>query len=140
MIVNHALVQQYFPNEDPIGQQLLYGSTSTQSPMEIVGIVDDIKEGPLDGATAPTMYVSFAQDPTSGFAVVARTSQSEASVLPAIAAAIHEMIPGITTFQSTSMAEAVKATPSAYLRRSSAVWWVRSPRSRGYWGSSGSTG
>jgi macrolide transport system ATP-binding/permease protein len=121
VIVNQALVQQYFPNEDPIGKQLLYGSASTQSPMDIVGIVDDIKEGPLDGTTAPTMYVSFAQDPTSGFAVVARTSQSEASVLPAIAAAIHEIDPGIITFLSTSMAEAVKATPSAYLRRSSAV-------------------
>jgi macrolide transport system ATP-binding/permease protein len=121
VIVNQALVRQYFPNEDAIGKQLLYASTSAQSPMEIVGIVDDIKEGPLDSATAPTMYVAFAQDPTSGFAVVARTSQSEQSVLPAIAAAIHEIDPGITTFQSTSMAEAVKASPSAYLRRSSAV-------------------
>ena len=40
-----------FPGEDPLGKQLLYAPTTTQPPMEIVGVVDDIKEGPLDGAT-----------------------------------------------------------------------------------------
>ena len=49
--------------------------------MAIVGIVDDIKEAPLDSETPPTIYVPFAQDPTSGFSVFVRTSQAERSVL-----------------------------------------------------------
>lgn len=121
VIVNRALVRQYFPDEDPIGKQLLYASSSEQPPMEVIGIIDDIKEGPLDTATAPTMYVAFAQDPTSGFTVMARTSQSEESVLPAMSAAIHEIDRGIPTFFPTTMTEAIKGSPSAYVRRSSAT-------------------
>jgi macrolide transport system ATP-binding/permease protein len=121
VIVNRALVRQYFPDEDPIGQQLLYASSSEQPPMEVIGIIDDIKEGPLDTATAPTMYVAFAQDPTSSFTVMARTSQSEASVLPAMSAAIHEIDRGIPTFFPTTMTESIQGSPSAYVRRSSAT-------------------
>jgi macrolide transport system ATP-binding/permease protein len=121
VIVNRALVRQYFPDEDPIGQQLLYASSSGQPPMEVIGIIDDIKEGPLDTATAPTMYVAFAQDPTSSFTVMARTSQNEASVLPAMSAAIHDIDRGIPTFFPTTMAESIQGSPSAYVRRSSAT-------------------
>jgi hypothetical protein len=48
--------------------------------MEIVGIVDDIKEGPIDGVTAPAMYVAFAQDPTGGVTVLVRSSQDEGAL------------------------------------------------------------
>ena len=67
VIINQTMARQYFPGEDPLGKQLLYAPTTTQPAMEIVGIVEDIKEGPLDGVTDPTMYVAFEQDPTNGF-------------------------------------------------------------------------
>jgi macrolide transport system ATP-binding/permease protein len=121
VIVNRALADRYFPDEDPIGKQLLYASSSDQPPMHVIGIIDDLKEGPLDTATAPTMYVAFAQDPTSGFTVIARTSQTEESVLPAMIAAIHDIDPGIPTFFPTSMTQAIKGSPSAYVRSSSAT-------------------
>jgi predicted permease len=121
VIINQALARQYFPGEDAVGKQLFYVSSSTEQPMEIVGIVDDIKESALDTATPPTMYVAFEQDPTSGFTVAVRTSQAEASLLPALTAAIHEIDPGISTFAGTSMTQAVNDSPAAYVRRSSAV-------------------
>ena len=43
VIINQALVRTYFPGEDPIGRQLFYAAP-TSKPMEIVGIVDDVKE------------------------------------------------------------------------------------------------
>jgi macrolide transport system ATP-binding/permease protein len=119
-IINAALARQYFPGEDPVGQHLLYAPTSSQPPMEIVGLVDDIKEGALDAPTPPTMYLPFAQSSSSGFSIVARTSQSEGSVLPALAAAIHEIDPAISTFFPATMNELVARSPSAYMRRSSA--------------------
>jgi predicted permease len=120
VIINQAMVRQYFPGEDPLGKSLLYAPTTTQPPLAIVGIVEDIKEGALDMATAPTMYVAFAQEPTSGFTVVARTRQAEATVLPALSAAIHEIDSGISTFFPSTMNQLIAASPPAYLRRSSA--------------------
>jgi predicted permease len=121
VVVNRALVRQYFPGEDPLGKQLLYAPPTTQPPMQIVGIVDDIKEGPLDVATRPTMYVAFAQDPTSGFAVFARTSQDEQSVLPAMAASVARIDPRVSTFRGTTMTAIVNNSEAAYMRRSSAA-------------------
>jgi predicted permease len=120
IIVNQAMVRQYFAGEDPIGKSLFYAPTTTQPAMEIVGVIDDIKEGPLDVATAPTMYVAFAQEPTSGFTVVARTAQSEGLVLPALSAAIHDIDPAISTFFPSTMNDSITSSPPAYLRRSSA--------------------
>jgi macrolide transport system ATP-binding/permease protein len=120
VIINQAMVRRYFAGENPIGQQLLYAPISSQPSMEIVGIVDDVKEGPLDTATPPTMYVAFAQDPTNSFSVVVRTSQAEQSLIPTLIAAIHRIDPGISTSSGTTMSEIINDSPSAYLRRSSA--------------------
>lgn len=120
VIINQAMVRQYFPGENPLGRQLLYAPTSTQPPMEVVGIVDDIKEGPMDAATRPTMYVAFAQDPTNDFAVFVRTSQAEQSLLPALTTAIGQIDAGISTFRGTTMSAIINDSQSAYLRRSSA--------------------
>jgi ABC-type antimicrobial peptide transport system permease subunit len=88
--------------------------------MAIVGVVADVKEGPLDAPTPPTMYVAFAQDPTAGFSVLVRTSQSEQSLLPALAATIRQFDPGISTAAGTTMSRMINNSPSAYTRRSAA--------------------
>jgi predicted permease len=46
-IINEAMARAHFPNEDPLGKQLSYLS-DPPVPIEIVGIVADIREGPLD--------------------------------------------------------------------------------------------
>jgi predicted lysophospholipase L1 biosynthesis ABC-type transport system permease subunit len=89
--------------------------------MEIVGIVEDIKEGAIDKPTAPTMYVAFAQDPTGGFALVVRSAQSQPTLLPSLAAAIHEIDPDISTFGGRTVREIIDNSQAAYLRRSSAA-------------------
>ena len=120
VIINQAMVRQYFPGENPLGKQLLYAPTTTEPPMEVVGIVDDIKEGPIDAETRPTMYVAFAQDPTNGFAVFVRTAQAEQSLLPALTSTIGQIDSGISTFNGTTMAAIINNSQAAYLRRSSA--------------------
>jgi macrolide transport system ATP-binding/permease protein len=121
VIINQALARKYFSAEDPLTSQLLYAPPSTQPPMSIVGIVEDIKESPLDSDTPPTIYVPFDQDPTSGFALFVRTSQAEGPVLPTMTAAIREIDPAIPTFGASTMQALVNDSQSAYLRRSSAA-------------------
>jgi len=121
VIINQALAKRYFRADDPTTHQLVYAPPSTQPPMAIVGIVDDIKESPLDSETPPTIYVPFDQDPTSGFALFVRTTQAEESVLPTISAAIHEIDPAIPAFGASTMRALVNDSQSAYLRRSSAA-------------------
>jgi ABC-type antimicrobial peptide transport system permease subunit len=82
--------------------------------------VDDIKEGPVDTATRPTMYVAFEQDPTNGFAVFVRTSQAAESILPALTSAVNRIDPDVSTFRGTSVTALINSSQPAYFRRSSA--------------------
>jgi macrolide transport system ATP-binding/permease protein len=122
VIIDRALAEKYFPGEDPVGRQIAY-SGADSPPMQVVGIVEDIKEGALDESTWPTLYVAYNQDPDDHFTLVVRTSNNEQALLPALAAAIHRFNPGIATFDPRTMRARIDNTPAAYLRRCSA-WLV----------------
>lgn len=122
-IVNQAFAKKYFPSdEDAIGKQLSFVPVATK-PIEIVGVVEDIKEGPLDIATPPVLYFPLNQNPSDSFTVVARTSQSEASLLPAMVAAIHQIDGHIAVLNEVTMTDRINHSQTAYLHHSSA-WLV----------------
>jgi macrolide transport system ATP-binding/permease protein len=121
-IINQALAGKYFSGEDPIGKQLSFISVHS-TPLEIVGIVEDIKEGPLDIATPPVLYIPFNQSAANDFGIVVRTSQAERPLLPALAAIIHQIDPNVVTYAGATMSGKIHDSQSAYLHRSSA-WLV----------------
>ena len=118
-IINRASERSYFPNEDPIGKQLVEGRTN----IEIVGVVDDIREGPLDAPIPPVLYRPFSQNPDNYFSVVARTTQDERPLLPLLASTIRGIDPGIVPLRGNTMTARIQESPSAYLHRSMA-WLV----------------
>jgi ABC-type antimicrobial peptide transport system permease subunit len=91
--------------------------------MEIVGIVEDIKEGQLDTVNRSAVYIPFEQSPNNYFIAMVRTSQAEQSLLPAMRAAIHQIDPDIVTPTGATMMEVINDSQSAYMHRSSA-WLV----------------
>jgi macrolide transport system ATP-binding/permease protein len=121
MIINQAFARKYFPDQDPLGQRI-YNGDPTHA-MEIVGIVEDLKEGPLDVETRPVMYAAFDQGPENWFYVVVRSTLPEQMLLPTLVAAIHQLDPNIATSDETSMSVRLHDSPAAYLHRSSA-WLV----------------
>jgi predicted permease len=123
VIINQTLAKKYFPGEDPIGKKIGDTKLSPDSLREVVGVVEDIRDGSLDAEIWPAVYYPFAQSPDTDFNIIARTSQSEASLLPAMVAAIHEVNPGIGTMNEMTIANKINQSPSAYIHRSSA-WLV----------------
>ncbi|RPJ85212.1 MAG: ABC transporter permease, partial [Acidobacteria bacterium] len=123
VIINRALARKYFFGEDPIGKRMGDTSLSPQSIAEIVGIVDDVREGNLDSEIVPAAYYPFNQGPGNFFAVVVRTSRAEEAVLPTLAAAIHATASDVGTAGEQTMAARANESPTAYLRRS-AAWLV----------------
>jgi macrolide transport system ATP-binding/permease protein len=125
VMINETLAKRYFSGEDPIGKKIGDTGLSPKSITEIVGVVEDVKDGSLDSEIWPAVYYPSNQSPDTFFSVVVRTSQSEKSLLPALVAAIHEIDPGIGTLNEATMAGRINDSPSAYLHRSSA-WLVGS--------------
>jgi predicted permease len=121
-IVNQAFARVHFPNEDPLGKRL--STTSTRPvPMEIVGIVEDIREGPLDASVPPVLYRPFNQSTSTYLGVVVRTSPEEVSVEKSVTSAIHGIDPELVMFSTRTMNDRIQESPSAYIHRSTA-WLV----------------
>ncbi len=123
VLINQALARKYFPGEDPIGKKLGDTDLSPKSIAEIIGVVENVKDGSLDSETWPAVYYPFNQNTDNYFSLVVRTSQAEQSLLPLLVAAVHEIDPGIGTMDVTTMADRINDSPTAYLHRSSA-WLV----------------
>ncbi len=123
VIINEALARKYFPGEDPIGKQIGDTELTPKSLRQIVGIVDDVREGSLDSEIWPAEYLPFNQNPDNDFALLVRTSQAEQSTLAALPAVIHEIDRGIVAFDVATMEWRIQNSTSAYMHRSSA-WLV----------------
>jgi macrolide transport system ATP-binding/permease protein len=123
VIINQALARKYFPGEDPIGKKIGDTDLSPKSITEIIGVVDDVKDGSLDSEIWPAVYYPFNQNSDTYFSLVVRTSQAEQSILPTLVGAVHELDPGIGTMNEATMIDRINDSPTAYLHRSSA-WLV----------------
>ena len=65
VVINEAFAHRYFPNVDPIGQQLLVRyepwPVDEDRPRQIVGIVGDVNHRSLSRPATPFVYVSYQQ-------------------------------------------------------------------------------
>ena len=120
IIVNQAFVKQYFPNEEALGKQIS-PLADKPVPTEIVGILEDIKEGSLDSETRPTIYYPFSQNTDSDLCLVARTVGADAPVVAVMAAAVHKIDPDVMTIRGEKMTDQIHDSPSAYIHRSLAM-------------------
>ena len=91
-IISEALVQRFFPNQDPLGKQLVFGFPPNPGvPRQIIGIVGDVRDVSLSQDPGPMMYVPFDQAPFWGGEVVVRSSLSLGSVSAAIRHEVHQI-------------------------------------------------
>jgi macrolide transport system ATP-binding/permease protein len=125
VIINQALARQYYPGQDPIGQRIGDDGLSPGSIKEIVGVVDDIKEGSLDSSIWPAVYYPLYQSQEHYFTLMVRTHPSEDAILPTLVSTINHLDPGIGTADPISMNRRIHESPTAYLHRSSA-WLIGS--------------
>ena len=75
VIINQALAQRYWPNEDPIGKRIRVPFTK-ESWSTIVGIVGDVHHRGLDQPVKPEFYIPVAQVPYSSMILALRSEQN----------------------------------------------------------------
>ncbi|WP_260703383.1 ABC transporter permease [Edaphobacter flagellatus] len=120
-IVNEEFVRRFFPGEEVLGRQMRYDMSTPV--MEIVGIVGDLREGPLDGEATPAIYTPFNQEPDTTFYVMARTAQAPQGLLKPMEATVKRIDPNILQLTAETMEDRIGSSQSSYLHRSSA-WLV----------------
>jgi len=103
-MINEAMARQFFPDQDPIGQQIQLDVVD-DLPREIVGIVGNVRQDRYQTRPQAQVYVPRTQlpsvmDMTMSFEIlvpsfIVRTTGDPAAVMPALRAALHDVSPGL---------------------------------------------
>jgi predicted permease len=112
-LVNQALVRQFYPHEDPIGQTFDTDADEAGGPVQIVGVVADTRYADLRSETPPTFYVPYQQRPRSGRMMVElRTAAEPGSVLSQVRRVVESVDRDLPLIGVRTMTEQVQATMS----------------------------
>jgi macrolide transport system ATP-binding/permease protein len=124
-VINHALARKYFVGLNPVGMRINFEGAKPESAMQVAGVIDDIREGPLDTEARCAFYLPFEKAPNTSFSIVARTSVPAQNVLPMLATAIRHIDPLIATYGGSTMDQRIHDSQPEYLHRASS-WLVGS--------------
>jgi putative ABC transport system permease protein len=82
VIVNQTIAKRYFPGQDPIGKHL--ANSRDMIPLEIVGVVGDVKFSALSQVDTEEMYIPQAQDPFAAMNLVVRSTSGQQALTSAV--------------------------------------------------------
>jgi putative ABC transport system permease protein len=111
-IVGAATARYFWPGQDVIGKHIRGACGDEKTWCQVVGVVGDIKQHHLEQASRLAVYVPFAQDPWSFFALVVRTKFEPASAASAVEGAIHAVDPDQPVYNVRSMRDVEAASLS----------------------------
>lgn len=119
VVVNEALVKQYFPNQDPIGKQVNLGGKDTGmiKPYTIVGVIGDQVDSNVGGAVEPFLLLPQQQIPTTSlfYQALLKTvvsfvvkTRGDIPVAVEMRSVFHQDAPGYALDDFQTMQEAVE--------------------------------
>jgi len=121
VIVNKTLADQFMPGLDPLKQQIWFTYSDKEKPRQVIGVVRDIKEGPLDTPARPAIYTPMEANARLFFGLLVRTEQRPDALATEIERAIRQLDPDAITFNVQTMEDRIQRSPAAFLHRYPAV-------------------
>ncbi len=99
-IINRALAERLFPNENAVGGKLTgYGT----GPVEIVGIAEDGKYDSLNDSGQPAVFWPILQRYNSTSVIIARSSLPAEQLVRMLQNAVRELDPTLPFYQAGSL-------------------------------------
>ena len=103
-IIDQALAQKYWPNEDPLGKRIAFEGTR-DNPLwrEIVGIVGHVKHTDLEGESRAQYYMPHQQRPQPNMALVIRTPNDPNALAGSVRGVIKSADSDLPVFRVRTM-------------------------------------
>lgn len=106
IIVDRVFVERNFPGQDPIGRRVVYGRAPPEDPaqwMEIIGVVEHIKDHGVTGPSIEQTYVPHTQSIPAAMTFTLGTALEPAALSPAIRSAMREVLADSPVFAVQSL-------------------------------------
>ena len=111
VIISQASARKLFPNEDPIGRQILFGTDNgTGLPAEIVGVVGDVRSIQLSRANDIEFYRPFPQRQAPFLSIAVRMAGSPVTGGAIVRAALNKIDSSIPVVQPGTMDGLISAS------------------------------
>jgi len=115
-VINEAAAQRFWPDENPIGKRVWFGSgtgfTDPTNPVEVVGVVGDVKYGALDEPRGPDFYTSYLQFTYPDTMMVVRIAGTPASIVGSLRRAVASVDPGLPIYDVQTLDDRIAQTLS----------------------------
>jgi predicted permease len=117
VIINKTLANLFMPGLDPLKQQIWFTYSPTEKPRQVIGVVRDVKEGPLDMPARPAIYTPQEAQARLFYNLVIRTERRPDARVTEIQNAIRQIDPDAVTFNVQTMEDRIQRSPAAFLHR-----------------------
>jgi predicted permease len=108
VLVSKSTAQRLFPNEDPLGKRMWFGTDNNTGYMtEIVGVVGDVRSLRLDRKNDVEFYRPWAQRSSPFMTVTVRTAMKPEAAAGLVRSALNKLDPGLPIIQPGTMNEIV---------------------------------
>ena len=92
LMINQALAQRDFPNEDPVGKRVTFGTPSGETVwFEIIGVTANVRSLELREEAPAELYFTSKQSLFENMAIVVRSTVEPESIAPALRQAVAEV-------------------------------------------------
>jgi len=116
VIIGKTTADRIFAGRNPVGRRLTYTGVQ-QPPLEIVGVVGDIKVGGLDEALRPVLYYSTRQNPGLALNLVVRTNGDPTALAGTLRNETRTLESDVAIFNVNAMEQLISDSPAAFMRR-----------------------
>jgi predicted permease len=106
-IISKSAARALWPGQDPIGRHVTTGDD-----VEVVGVVDDVRQTSLEETRVAQCYLPYTQARPAGLGLVVRTQSSPETVVPAVRAALVPLVPTIATTEFRPIEQLVERATS----------------------------
>jgi predicted permease len=117
VMINETLAREYFSTENPLGRRIVLAFNNQRIPLEVIGVVGDIRQDAPGEPVRPEVFVHWPQIPWQAATLVVRGSGDTALVQRALRETISSLDRSLPVYPSQTlddMLAAQVATPRLY--------------------------
>ncbi len=103
LIANESAARQFYPGEDPIGKHLKVAWGRSPEPVEVVGVVRDIRHDAMRDKPKPSVFLPYDQNPSMYSSLAIRSSGDPLRLTSAIKAEIQAVDKNLPVSEIRSM-------------------------------------
>jgi predicted permease len=108
VLVSATAARRFWPNEDPIGRPVSVNQGGFgQDTALVVGVVSDVRYGPIDSLPRPDVYLPYAQSPSARAMVYVRAAGDPLALAAPARRALAELAPDAPIYDLQPMASRV---------------------------------